>query len=254
MSRPIPLPDENPKLLIETSGTLCSDISHKSPEARIAICLKMLMDHHEFSEFSSYLTLELPDAAIDSSMEQRASYEKKLHSLGFVLIIVLTGFESMEALHREVQPMVENFSGPSFRIKNYLSPNRQNWNPLGPSPICHSQLIQELDLRIKRTKGLQQISRWKDICIVFHRDAKSPRITPKETTPTPEGTSRFIYGYALVPLGSSDFNQVVEAFGYEELPYVGGAAPRTNVIGRVFTANESPPDQIIPFHHEMAQV
>nr|DAD48874.1 TPA_asm: hypothetical protein HUJ06_018811 [Nelumbo nucifera] len=53
---------------------------------------------------------------------------------------------------------------------------------------------------------------------------------------------------------ASDFNAVVEAFGYKELPYVGGAAPRTNVIGRVFTANESPPDQKIPFHHEMAQV
>jgi Taurine catabolism dioxygenase TauD, TfdA family len=53
---------------------------------------------------------------------------------------------------------------------------------------------------------------------------------------------------------AADFNQVVEAFGYEELPYVGGAAPRTNVVGRVFTANESPPDQKIPFHHEMAQV
>ncbi|KAI3411537.1 TauD domain-containing protein [Psidium guajava] len=53
---------------------------------------------------------------------------------------------------------------------------------------------------------------------------------------------------------ASDFDDVVEAFGYEELPYVGGAAPRTNVVGRVFTANESPPDQKIPFHHEMAQV
>ncbi|KAK4482008.1 hypothetical protein RD792_012924 [Penstemon davidsonii] len=53
---------------------------------------------------------------------------------------------------------------------------------------------------------------------------------------------------------ASNFNNVVEAFGYEELPYVGGAAPRTNVVGRVFTANESPPDQKIPFHHEMAQV
>ncbi|KAK6125138.1 hypothetical protein DH2020_041104 [Rehmannia glutinosa] len=53
---------------------------------------------------------------------------------------------------------------------------------------------------------------------------------------------------------ASDFNDVVEAFGYDELPYVGGAAPRTNVVGRVFTANESPPDQKIPFHHEMAQV
>ncbi|CAH9056163.1 unnamed protein product [Cuscuta epithymum] len=53
---------------------------------------------------------------------------------------------------------------------------------------------------------------------------------------------------------ASDFNDVVEAFGYDELPYIGGAAPRTNVVGRVFTANESPPDQKIPFHHEMAQV
>ncbi|KAK7809444.1 clavaminate synthase-like protein At3g21360 [Quercus suber] len=53
---------------------------------------------------------------------------------------------------------------------------------------------------------------------------------------------------------ASEFNDVVEAFGFEELPYVGGAAPRTNVVGRVFTANESPPDQKIPFHHEMAQV
>ncbi|GAB4842302.1 hypothetical protein Ancab_012272 [Ancistrocladus abbreviatus] len=53
---------------------------------------------------------------------------------------------------------------------------------------------------------------------------------------------------------ASDFNQVVEAFGFEELPYVGGAAPRNKVVGRVFTANDSPPDQKIPFHHEMAQV
>lgn len=52
---------------------------------------------------------------------------------------------------------------------------------------------------------------------------------------------------------ASGFNRVVEAFGYDELPYVGGAAPRSNVVGRVFTANESPPDQKIPFHHEMAQ-
>uniref|UniRef100_A0A2P2MKI7 TauD/TfdA-like domain-containing protein n=1 Tax=Rhizophora mucronata TaxID=61149 RepID=A0A2P2MKI7_RHIMU len=53
---------------------------------------------------------------------------------------------------------------------------------------------------------------------------------------------------------ASDFNDVVEAFDFEELPYIGGAAPRTNIVGRVFTANESPPDQKIPFHHEMAQV
>eukprot|EP00897_Mesotaenium_endlicherianum_P005114 jgi/Mesen1/4630/ME000239S03903 len=66
------------------------------------------------------------------------------------------------------------------------------------------------------------------------------------------------YGAVLLrgfPVESAaDFNRVVEAFEWEELPYVGGAAPRTNVVGRVFTSNESPPDQKIPFHHEMAQV
>lgn len=40
----------------------------------------------------------------------------------------------------------------------------------------------------------------------------------------------------------------------EKFPYVGGAAPRTNVVGDVvFTTNESPPSEPIPFHHEMAQ-
>ena len=31
------------------------------------------------------------------------------------------------------------------------------------------------------------------------------------------------------------------------------AAPRTNVAPGVFTANEAPPSELIPFHHEMAQ-
>lgn len=51
-----------------------------------------------------------------------------------------------------------------------------------------------------------------------------------------------------------DFDNFVKAFGYEPLPYVGGAAPRTLVVGNVFTSNEAPPDTLIPFHHEMAQV
>jgi hypothetical protein len=53
---------------------------------------------------------------------------------------------------------------------------------------------------------------------------------------------------------AEDFNAVVEAFDYPELPYIGGAAPRFKVVGRVYTTNESPPDQLVPFHHEMAQV
>ncbi|XP_047962094.1 clavaminate synthase-like protein At3g21360 [Salvia hispanica] len=52
----------------------------------------------------------------------------------------------------------------------------------------------------------------------------------------------------------ADFNDVVEAFGYEELPYVGGPAPRTRVVGRVFTANDAPPHRKIHFHHEMAHL
>ncbi|KAJ4386467.1 hypothetical protein N0V93_009363 [Gnomoniopsis smithogilvyi] len=50
-----------------------------------------------------------------------------------------------------------------------------------------------------------------------------------------------------------DFDAVCQSFGLEDFPYIGGAAPRTVITGSVFTANESPADQLIPFHHEMAQ-
>lgn len=52
---------------------------------------------------------------------------------------------------------------------------------------------------------------------------------------------------------AADFDTVCKAFGLTEFPYIGGAAPRTVITGSVFTANESPADQLIPFHHEMAQ-
>lgn len=52
-----------------------------------------------------------------------------------------------------------------------------------------------------------------------------------------------------------EFAAFIEAFYLENMPYVGGAAVRRNIVGdRVFTANESPPSEPIPFHHEMAQV
>ncbi|CAI0423408.1 unnamed protein product [Linum tenue] len=54
------------------------------------------------------------------------------------------------------------------------------------------------------------------------------------------------------PISSAaEFDQVVESFGYTDQPYLGGTASRTNVVGRVYTANDSPPDRKIPFHHEM---
>mmetsp|Transcript_154523 Transcript_154523/g.474911 ORF Transcript_154523/g.474911 Transcript_154523/m.474911 type:complete len:752 (+) Transcript_154523:159-2414(+) len=55
-------------------------------------------------------------------------------------------------------------------------------------------------------------------------------------------------------LGAEDLAAVTRALGCEGYSYVGGAAPRTELVpGVVFTSNESPPDQPIPFHHELAQ-
>jgi len=51
----------------------------------------------------------------------------------------------------------------------------------------------------------------------------------------------------------SDFSDVVEAINFASMEYVGGAAVRTQLTSRVFTANESPSSEVIPFHHEMAQ-
>ena len=58
------------------------------------------------------------------------------------------------------------------------------------------------------------------------------------------------------PVDSSDaFERMLDHTNYENMPYIGGAAPRTQVTAsRIVTANESPATEKIPFHHEMAQV
>ncbi|CAF1074829.1 unnamed protein product [Adineta steineri] len=53
---------------------------------------------------------------------------------------------------------------------------------------------------------------------------------------------------------AEDFNQFALSFNWKELPYIGGAAVRTKVTGCVYTSNDSPPSQPIPFHHEGARV
>ncbi|KAK1300825.1 Clavaminate synthase-like protein [Acorus calamus] len=50
---------------------------------------------------------------------------------------------------------------------------------------------------------------------------------------------------------AEDFSRVVEAFGWDEMGYI-GATTRLKMADRVFTANEAPIDQFINFHHEMA--
>lgn len=45
------------------------------------------------------------------------------------------------------------------------------------------------------------------------------------------------------------FGALMRALGVAPKPYVGGAAVRHVVTGDVFTSNESPPAEVIPFHH-----
>jgi len=54
--------------------------------------------------------------------------------------------------------------------------------------------------------------------------------------------------------GAEDFALISKALDCEDYSYIGGAAPRTELVpGLVFTSNESPPEEPIPFHHELAQ-
>ena len=61
------------------------------------------------------------------------------------------------------------------------------------------------------------------------------------------------------PFSVDDFGHFIASFNLEKYPYVGGAAPRriipcTAGDDLIYTANEAPPDTLIPFHHELAQV
>ena len=52
----------------------------------------------------------------------------------------------------------------------------------------------------------------------------------------------------------TDFHNAVTALQLNPMDYIGGAAVRTQITPLVFTANESPASEKIPFHHEMSQV
>ena len=58
------------------------------------------------------------------------------------------------------------------------------------------------------------------------------------------------------PLSCAEhFENMLEQTDFVNMPYVGGAAPRSQVTAsRIVTANESPASEKIPFHHEMSQV
>jgi alpha-ketoglutarate-dependent taurine dioxygenase len=48
---------------------------------------------------------------------------------------------------------------------------------------------------------------------------------------------------------AQDFDAVIQSTRLKGMDYLGGAAVRTQITERVFTANESPSSQNIPFHH-----
>ncbi|KAJ0095112.1 hypothetical protein Patl1_16525 [Pistacia atlantica] len=52
---------------------------------------------------------------------------------------------------------------------------------------------------------------------------------------------------------AQDFNEIVEAFGWDDILYV-GPAPRTHIYKRVWTANEGPLSEFIYYHHEMVLI
>lgn len=52
---------------------------------------------------------------------------------------------------------------------------------------------------------------------------------------------------------AEEFNDIVEAFGWDDIRYV-GPAPRTHVYKRIWTANEGPLSEFIYYHHEMVLV
>lgn len=72
--------------------------------------------------------------------------------------------------------------------------------------------------------------------------------------------SRLLFEHKVIlfrnfPVKSAEnLDSVIQASGIKGMDYVGGAAVRTQLTSRVFTANESPSTENIPFHHEMSQV
>jgi len=64
------------------------------------------------------------------------------------------------------------------------------------------------------------------------------------------------YGAILLPAWAKDadhFAACVAALGYAPTDMACSAGPRVRAADGVFTANEAPPTERIPFHHEMAQ-
>lgn len=68
-------------------------------------------------------------------------------------------------------------------------------------------------------------------------------------------TVLYFHGFAADTSTPEDFAAfLTDGLGLQPFPYTLGNAVRKSIVGDVvFTANEAPPDKLIPFHHELAQ-
>mmetsp|Transcript_5489 Transcript_5489/g.9054 ORF Transcript_5489/g.9054 Transcript_5489/m.9054 type:complete len:657 (+) Transcript_5489:103-2073(+) len=85
-------------------------------------------------------------------------------------------------------------------------------------------------------------------------------MTPRKCCDLLDAHKAFVLKNVDNPLDVEGFGELLVSLDLTYYPYIGGAAPRTVIPVKasdkpiVFTANESPPEQPIPFHHEIAQV
>jgi hypothetical protein len=68
--------------------------------------------------------------------------------------------------------------------------------------------------------------------------------------------TNLVYGAILFrnfDLNPTIFEKTINNLNMKEINMFGSAAPRTKIQGTIYTANDSPPSEKIPMHHEMAQ-
>ena len=85
------------------------------------------------------------------------------------------------------------------------------------------------------------------------------RIRKQLQTDLTKNGAVLLRGFVHDEAAPQEFADVMTSMGWASYEYIGGAAPRTAVVGSgdkpiVFTTNESPPSEPIPFHHELGQV
>ncbi|MEE2644852.1 MAG: TauD/TfdA family dioxygenase [Myxococcota bacterium] len=118
----------------------------------------------------------------------------------------------------------------------YFSPEGQRQAPTFPLALAPSDRISAVEPLERRL----QLQRWLTENRSWLRSALQ------------EHGAILLRGFGLE--GAQDFEETLDSAGFTATPYLGGAAPRERVRGqRILTSNESPPEEPIPFHHEMAQ-